>query len=55
MRFIKPTGGVPISPTPLNGAFKTMGITPTPERKNLTVGMTPTPVEYRAIQISLDK
>lgn len=55
MRFIKPTGGIPVSSTPLNGAFKTMALTPTPERVGAAGASTSSPVEYRAIQISLDK
>jgi hypothetical protein len=52
MRFIKPAGGVPISATPMNSKMKLFAATPTPEQQ-----MTDhqSPLEYRAIQISLDK
>lgn len=52
MRFIKPAGGMPISATPMNSKMKLFAATPTPEQQ-----MTDrqTPMEYRAIQISLDK
>lgn len=65
MRFIKPSGGMPISATPLNTNLKLFASTPTPERmaeftdrRTFTGGInddSKTPLEYRAIQISLDK
>lgn len=65
MRFIKPSGGMPISATPLNHKLKMFAATPTPERiaeftdrrtyTGTMDGEGRTPLEYRAIQISLDK
>lgn len=51
MRFVKPSGGIPISSTPMDTAMKEFNQTPTPE-KELGLNI---PVHHRSIHISIDK